>query len=232
MSTFTIKTPEGIKAVEEFLAKNAYLSGGNAPGAEDADLLAEIECENFVPKQDSADFFGWWWTLSPFRAPARELWKACGKPCAKKETKKGGKKAAKKEESDEDEDDDDLDLFGDDPDADAAAAKQKEDRKKAAEEAAKKKPKKAAKSIIVFDIKGFEVGFDWNSYADKVRAIEMDGLTWLDSHQVVDIAFGMQKLRMTIIIVDDKIETDDIWEKIAEDEENVQNVDVHSFDKA
>ena len=230
--TFTIKTPEGIKAIQEFLAKNAYLSGGNAPGAEDADLLAEIEAENFCPNHDCAEFFGWWWTLSPFRAPARDLWKNCGKPSVKKDEKKPcAKTTAPVKKEAVAEDDEDLDLFGDDPDAEAAAEKQKEERAKALAAKAKPADKKAAKSIIVFDIKGYEVDFDWNAYADKVRQIEFDGLTWLDSHQVLDIAFGMKKLRMTCIVFD-YVETEDIWEKIKEDEENIQNVDIVSFDKA
>lgn len=226
--TFTIKTPEGITAVNDFLAANAYLSGANAPGAEDDALLTEIEAEKFVPAQTSANLFGWWWTLCPFQAPARALWT---------KAKKGGKKAKKTDaakkpvEEEEDDDDEDLDLFGDDPEAEAEAEKQAASRAEASKKK-KKKAKKAAKSIIVFEVKGYEVDFDWHAYADKIRTYVINGVTWLDSHAVVPVAFGMMKLQMTCVIIDDLVETDDIWDMIKSDEDNIQNVDVLTFDKA
>lgn len=187
--SFTIATPEGITAIEQHLATNAYLSGGNAPTGVDSDLLTAITEAAFRPNQtETPNFFGWWWTLSPFQPLARQQWSAPAKAA-----KKGGKAQKKAAAAEEDEDDDDLDLFGDDPEADAEAAKQAEARKNAAA-ATKKKPKKTAKSIIVFNVKGYEVGFDWDSYSDTIRAIEFEGVTWMDQHKVVDIAFGMKML--------------------------------------
>ena len=227
--SFTIANDEGVAAVEAFLATNSYLSGGNAPGAQDADLLTEIENAKFIPKScASPNLFGWWWTLAPFRANARALW---SKGCAKKEEKKVEKKVEKKEEK-KAEDDDDFDPFADDAEADKAAEEQK--KKKMEEGKSKKHARKdQAKSILEFDVKGYELEQDWNAMADGIRNIVIEGNTSMDSHEIVPIAFGMKKLRMKCVIIDDLTCTEDIFEKIQEAyEEDVQSVDTVSFNKA
>jgi elongation factor 1-beta len=98
----------------------------------------------------------------------------------------------------------------------------------------KKHPRKdQAKSILEFDVKGYEMDQDWNAMATGIRGITMEGVTWMDSHEVVPIAFGMKKLRMKCIIVDDLVATDDVFEKIQETyEDDVQSIDTVSFNKA
>ncbi len=228
-TTFTVKSDEGVQAVDKFLESNSFLSGGNAPGAQDRELLAEIESAKFTPASDKTpNLFGWWWTLSPFRENARALWGAA----APAEAKKGGKKeeAAPKAEGKKDEEE--LDLFGDDPEAEEEAKKQAEKRK---EEAASKKKAKApiiAKSEVIFDVKGYEVTDDFEALAKKIRSeIKQEGLTWKDTHRIVPIGFGMSKLEMGMIIVDELVSTDEIFEKIEEWEE-VQSIDIVKFNKA
>lgn len=239
MQAFTIANEEGITAVEAFLAENAYLSGGNSPGAQDADLLTEMEAAKFVCSPTTTpNLFGWWWTLSPFRQNARDLWRKGG-------AKKAGKKAAPAKEAEAapapaegdapapaEEDDDDVDgLFDSDSEAEEAAKKQREAKK--AEKTKKKKAKKIAKSVVVFDVKGYEVDCDWNAMAEKIRTeVNMEGLTWMDSHEIVPIAFGMKKLQMSCIIIDDLVGTDDIFDKIMVWDDDVQSCDIVSFDKA
>jgi hypothetical protein len=67
------------------------------------------------------------------------------------------KPAEKKEEE--------IDLFGDD---EPAAPVEKP---KAKKETKAKKPKPIAKSIVVFDVKVYEAGFDLNSLAQKILAL-------------------------------------------------------------
>lgn len=233
MQAFTIANEEGVTAVEAFLAENAYLSGGNSPGAQDADLLTEIETAKFVCSPTTTpNLFGWWWTLAPFRQNARDLWRKGGDKGGKAKKAPKAKKAAAPAE----EEDDDVDgLFDSDSAAEEEAQKQKEARKAEKEKAekAKKKKKKIAKSIVVFEVKGYEVDCDWNAMADKIRAeVNMEGLTWMDVHEIVPIAFGMKKLQMSCIIVDDLVGTDDIFDKITVWEDDVQSCDIVSFDKA
>ena len=237
---FTVKTPEGVAAADKFLEAHAYLSGGNAPGAPDRELLGEIEAAKFIPDFTTApNLYGWWWTLALFREPARALWgateakKAAGKkeaaaPAEAAPVEAAPVEAPKKEAEEE------LDLFGDDPEAEAAAQEQAEKRKKEAEAAKKPKKEKApiiAKSEVIFDVKGYETSDDFDAIAMKVRTIQKEGLVWKDQHKIVPIGFGMNKLEMGMIIVDDLISTDDIFE-IIEGWEEIQSVDVVKFNKA
>ena len=67
--------------------------------------------------------------------------------------------------------------------------------------------------------------------AAKIRGMQQDGLVWKDSYRIVPIGFGMNKLEIGMIIEDDKVSTDDIFEKIQEWEE-VQSIDIVKFGKA
>jgi translation elongation factor EF-1beta len=126
--------------------------------------------------------------------------------------------------------DDDFDLFGDETEEDKKAA---EELKTKVEAPKKVKVAPIAKSLVCFDVKGYEVGQDFEAMAAKIRAeVNADGLIWMDTHKVVPIAFGMMKLQMTMLIVDDKIQTDDIFEQIEAWEDDVQSTDVVSFNKA
>merc|ERR1712150_78488 len=130
------------------------------------------------------------------------------------------------------EEDDDLDLFGGPTEeelaAQEAAKKKAEDDKKA-----KAKAKPVAKSRVTFDVKGYELDEDFEAMATKIRKeIVMQGLTWQDTHKVLPVAFGMKKLQMVMIIVDELVSTDDIFEKIEAWEEDVQSVDIVDFNKA
>lgn len=231
---FTIKTAEGIAAADKFLETNSYLSGGNSPGAADRELLNEIDGAKFVPcHKTAANLYGWWWTLALFREPARALWGAAE---AKKEAGKKDAAAPKKEEKKEEKKDELDDLFGEDedPEAEAKAKEQAAKRKKEAEEAKKKKAPKApiiCKSEVIFDVKGHEADDDFDALAAKIRGMQQDGLVWKDSYRIVPIGFGMNKLEIGMIIEDDKVSTDDIFEKIQEWEE-VQSIDIVKFGKA
>ena len=75
MSKFSMETEVTRKVVEEFLSKNAYLSGCDLPGKEDAELLNTIKS---VPCQKTCpNVFSWWWNLNMFQEPVRALWGQC-----------------------------------------------------------------------------------------------------------------------------------------------------------
>lgn len=114
----------------------------------------------------------------------------------------------------------------------AVQAKLAADKEKADE---KKKEKKViiAKSIVAFDVKGYEVGQDYEAMAQKIKAeVKMDGLVWMDQHKILPIAFGMQKLQMSMLIEDDKVQTEDVFEQIEAWEDDVQSCDIFTFAKA
>ena len=122
-------------------------------------------------------------------------------------------------------------MFGG-PTEEELAAQEAQKKKAEDDKKAKAKAKPIAKSRVTFDIKGFELEDDWEATAKKVRStIQMDGLVWMDQHKVLEIAFGMKKLQMVMIIEDEKISTDDIFE-IIEAWEEIQSVDIVDFNKA
>ena len=139
-------------------------------------------------------------------------------------------------------DHEDVDLFGEDPEAEEEAKKLNEakkaeaDKKKQEEEEKKKKKKKEviAKSIVIFDVKVFEMDENLEALAKDIKAkVVVDGLVWNEDHKIVPIAFGMKKLELTMVIEDEKVSVDHITEKIEEDwEDVVQSTDIVSFNKS
>jgi len=141
-------------------------------------------------------------------------------------------KPAKTEESD----DDDFD-FGDSDDEEpkGETEMQKMKRlaaeKKAADAAAKKsKPAPVLKSNVVLDIKPWDDETDLAEMEKAVRGIVMEGLKWGDS-KLVEIGFGIKKLRMSTCIVDELVGLYDLEDNIQELEDFVQSVDIVSHNK-
>ncbi|AYU82423.1 elongation factor 1-beta [Leishmania donovani] len=125
------------------------------------------------------------------------------------------------------EDDDDIDLFGETTEEEKAALEAKK-----AKDAEKKKAKKdvIAKSSILFDIKAWDDTIDLEALAQKLHAIQRDGLIWGD-HKLVPVAFGVKKLQQLIVIEDDKVSGDDLEEMIMGFEEEVQSMDIVAWNK-
>jgi len=143
------------------------------------------------------------------------------------------KPAAKKEESD----DDDFDFGESDeeetPKGETEMQKMKRlaaEKKAEAEAAKKKKPAPVLKSNVVLDIKPWDDETDLALMEKEVRAIVMEGLKWGDS-KLVEIGFGIKKLRMSTCIIDELVGLYDLEDKIQELEEYVQSVDIVSHNK-
>jgi translation elongation factor EF-1beta len=226
-------THENLSAVESHLATTQWLSGKELPGSEDLTVLSGLNKDGVVPDFELyPNVFGWFWTLNPMSPPARALWGTAqvvaSKPAAKKEEKKAAPTPAPTPAPKAD--DDDFDLFGDETEEDKKAA---EELKTKVEAPKKVKVAPIAKSLVCFDVKGYEVGQDFEAMATKIRAeVNADGLIWMDTHEVKPLAFGMMFLRMTMLIVDDKIQTEDIFEQITAWEDDVQSTDIFTFGKA
>jgi len=126
-------------------------------------------------------------------------------------------------------DDDDVDLFGSD-DEDDEAAKVREQR--LAEYAAKKskKPTIVAKSNVILDVKPWDDETNMKELEQSVRVIEMDGLLW-GASKLVPLAYGIKKLQISCVVEDDKVSIDELTEKIQENEDFVQSVDIAAFNK-
>jgi translation elongation factor EF-1beta len=124
-------------------------------------------------------------------------------------------KSAAKEESEEDEGFS-MDLSDEDNDdaANALIAK-KASEKEAAKRSAKanQDTSKMAKSTLVLDVKPEDSETDLGELDKLIKAIKMDGLVWGPTERV-PVAFGIQKLRIGTVVVDDLVSIDELQEQI------------------
>lgn len=216
MSKFSIEGETKRAEIESHLATNAYLSGGALPDHNDAEILLALG-HNAPDKSLHPNTYFWYVNNKIFGEPVLNSW-----------IEKSGKKkeAEKKTEAKADDDD----LFGDD-DEDEKAKLAELAKKKEAEKKDKKKKEVVARSIVIFDVKIFEQEQDLDVLAKKILEIEMDGLQWRTEYKKVPVAYGMYKLQMGCTIEDDKVLTDDLFDKITAWEDEVQSVDIASFQK-
>jgi len=80
-------------------------------------------------------------------------------------------------------------------------------------------------------VKPYEAETDLDALAAKILAVELDGLQWKTEYKKEPIAYGVFKLIIGCVIEDEKISVDDLQEKIEGFEEEVQSVDILSFNK-
>lgn len=127
--------------------------------------------------------------------------------------------------------DDDCDLFGsDDEEESAEAAKIREDRVKAYADKKSKKPALIAKSSILLDVKPWDDETDMKELEKVVRTVVMEGLLWGVS-KLVPVGYGINKLQICCVIVDDLVSVDELSETICGFEDYVQSVDIAAFNK-
>jgi len=130
-----------------------------------------------------------------------------------------------------DSDDDDCDLFGDDEEDEEETARIKEARVAAYKAKKAAKPTLIAKSNVIFDVKPWDDETDMKEVERLCRTIEMEGLLW-GTGALVEIGYGIKKLRITTVIHDDKVSTEDLIDRITEEfEDHVQSVDIAAFNK-
>ena len=98
----------------------------------------------------------------------------------------------------------------------------------------KSNEKKVEKTMIVFDIKPFDTETDLEELAITLKKLEINGGTWGVEHQLIPIAFGIKKLRISSIVEDDKVSQDDLEDLINSDgrgDDVIQSIDVFSMSK-
>lgn len=231
MSNYDITKPESLAELEKHLTSNLFI-GGTSPNAQDA-FTYELFGQNAPDAEKFPGIAGWYFIHYFFLV--RESWKVEKPKSPKKSpTKKSPAKkkpVAKKEEDDLD------DMFGDDEPKETEEQKKErqekmkkeaENKKKGGE---KKKEVVIAKSLILLEVKVFEMEQDLDKLAEKLKKIEFDGLVWKEQHKIEEIAFGMKKLVLGMVVEDEKVSVDDIIDKICSFEDEVQSVDIRSFDK-
>jgi elongation factor 1-beta len=226
---------ETLTAMEGKLKDNLFLRGGN-PSGEDADALESFQQAKFIPDQEkNPNVWAWYSLMVLFEDEVVKSWKKEKKEKGEKGEKgkggKGKKKDEKKEEKKEEKnEDDDFDPFAEETEEDKAnLAKLKEKNK-----GEKKKEKKAEvqKSFVLIDVKVFEPEQDLDALAHKIQTtIKRDGLVWKQEYKLQEVAFGVKKIVMGLIVDDETVSVDDIIDELTSWENEIQSVDIVAFNK-
>jgi len=137
-------------------------------------------------------------------------------------------KPASDEEEEEDDDRINLDDEGDDEDTKAMFAKKKSEIE--AIHSRQKAKAGDAKSNLTVDVKPLGSDTDMAAVEKFCRSIQMDGLKWLGG-ELVEIAFGIKKLRIMCQLTDVLVNPDTVREAV-EACEDVQSTDIFAFQMA
>ena len=88
-----------------------------------------------------------------------------------------------------------------------------------------------AKSMFVFDVKPIAVETNLEELALTLKELKFDGLvTWGVEHQLIPVAFGLYKLRISVVVEDDKVSQEHLEELINSDgrgDEIISSVDLY-----
>ncbi|XP_058054617.1 probable elongation factor 1-beta [Anopheles bellator] len=214
-----VKTANGLKELDKFLADNSYVSGYTPSKAD----LSVFEALGKAPAASNVHALRWYNHIASFSTKERSEWGGQALPQLA-----GGKPTTAAAAA---ADDDDVDLFGsEDEEESAEAAKLKEERLAAYNAKKSKKPALIAKSSILLDVKPWDDETDMAEMEKSVRSVVMDGLLW-GAAKLVPVGYGIKKLQICCVIEDDKVSVDELTEKIHEFEDLVQSVDIAAFNK-
>ncbi|XP_020706968.1 elongation factor 1-beta' [Athalia rosae] len=221
MAIGDLKTEEGLKELNRYLADRSYIEGWQ-PSQEDVYVF---EALGKAPPASHPHVLRWFNHIK-----SHDLKSLPG--VKKAPAILGDIKAAApaKAAQPANNDDDDVDLFGSDEEEDAEAAKIREERVKAYAAKKSNKPALIAKSSIILDVKPWDDETDMKNMEKHVRLIEMDGLVW-GASKLVPVGYGIHKLQIMCVVEDDKVSVDLLVEKIQEFEDFVQSVDIAAFNK-
>ena len=226
--------------LEKKLANNLFVKGAQ-PSHEDAEAFEKFITAKCVPDQDKfPSVWAWYSLMVLFEDEVIKSWKPSGKPEQHKKGEKGekggkkdkkGKKEKEKEEKKEEKgDDDDLDLFGEETEEDKKA---KEEMKNKNKDKKKGKKKEVDKSHVILEVKGWEADQDLESLAKKIiSTIKKDGLSWNTGYKLEEVAFGVKKLIIAFLAEDEKCSVQEIVDELESWENDIQSVEVVSFNKS
>ena len=222
--------------LEKSLANNLFIKGAH-PSHEDATNFAKFVEAKCVPDQDKyPSVWAWYSLMVLFEDEVIKSWKPAEKPQEKKggKGKDQGKKGKKEKEGEKKEEgkkeEDDLDLFGEENEDDIKA---KEEMKKKNKDKKKDKKKPVDKSHVILEIKGWEEGQDLEALAKKIiSTIKKDGLQWNTGYKLEEVAFGIKKLVIAFLAEDDKCSVQEIQDELESWKDDIQSVDIVSFNKS
>jgi len=211
-------------ALNKHLENQSYVDG-YVPTSSDAATFAKIGSE---PNAKLAHAARWYRHIASYSESERNAWAAPASAAAAPAPAAAAAAPAKAAEA---KDEDDIDLFGDEEEDDewekerARRAKELEDKR-----AAEGKTKPIAKSSVILDVKPIDDETDMKEVERLVREIKMEGLEWKVG-KLVDVAYGIKKLQINAVIIDDLVSMEDVEEQILAHEDQIQSVDTVAFNK-
>ena len=218
--SFDLSSASGLSAFNDFLATRSYVSG-YAFSSDDAALFAECP----APFRDShPHVFRWYLHIAHLVGMPQVIAAKATQPPAEAQ-----------EEKKEEEDNDDFDMGWDDDEEEeeedsGSKSMSRAERIKAAQDA--KKKKNVGRTQVILDIKPSEIEVDLNQLWRDICATPINGVTWGEGFEIEPVAFGICKLVMSCVMVDDEVGMDDITEAIENTfEDLVQSVDVAAMNK-
>ena len=223
--------------LEKKLANNLFVKGAQ-PSHDDAEAFQKFITAKCVPDQDKyPSVWAWYSLMVLFEDEVIKSWKPSGKP--EQQGKKGGKggkgKGGKKEEEKKEEkaEEEDLDLFGEETEEDKKAIEEMKKNRKKEKEGKKGKKKEVDKSHVILEVKGWEADQDLEALAKKIlTTIKKDGLSWNTGYKLEEVAFGVKKLIIAFLVEDDKCSVQEIVDELESWENDIQSVEVVSFNKS
>jgi translation elongation factor EF-1beta len=90
-------------------------------------------------------------------------------------------------------------------------------------------PTLIAKSNVILDVKPWDDETDMKELEKAVRSVVMDGLLW-GASKLVPLAYGIHKLQITSVIVDEKVSVDLLIESLEAHEDYVRLVNLTHAD--
>ena len=207
--------------LNKHLETRSYVAGeGFVPTSADVDQFKALAK---APEAKLIHATRWYRHISAFTDAERSAWAA------------GVTQAAPAAAAADDDDDDDS-LFGSDDEEDAAAAakiKADFEAKKAAAAQRLIDNEAKARSMIVFEVKPYEIETDLQALAKSIKAITHEGIqNWGQEHKLEPVAFGICKLVLSVIVFDKLCGMDEIEDAImAQFEDDIQSIDVAAMSK-
>lgn len=209
---------DNVDQLNKHLENNSYVDGF-VPSQQDAATFTKIGSEPDAKHPHAAR---WYRHIASYDAEARAAWAG--------EVPADAPAAAEKKAEAKDEDD--VDLFGEDDEEDEEWEKERARRAKELEDkrAAEGKTKPIPKSAVILDVKPIDDETDMAELERLVREVQMEGLEWKVS-KLVDVAYGIKKLQINAVIIDDLVSMEEVEELILANEDVIQSVDTVAFNK-
>jgi len=211
---------QSVAQLDQFLADRSYVEGYQ-PSQADVVVFKALHGAPDARKYKYAS--RWYSHIHAFTEQEQAKFRVASVPAVLEAPAKGSEAPKKDEEA--------FDLFEEDAEAEEQHERDLEERRKKADEAKGKKAKDViAKSSLLLDVKPWDDETPMVKLEEAVRSISLEGLTW-GASKLVPVGYGIKKLQISAVVVDDLVSVDDLEEKITAFEDFVQSMDIAAFNK-